>query len=182
MTTLKDSIEAHQRLDKVADRMTAAEYARRQQQKAVSADSVDRVRSEIIEEEEAAAFGAGLTVNEYRRIFDTHGDLGVQIIEVLTLGYTETEEGAIQYLYHGEPNSTDDWIDRLTTASGKRVHQFGQDLFGEMSDEEFAATHPRRRGRPKSKKDIQDALENWRRELEMQSEFDESIDGSMHGG
>ncbi|MEK7544392.1 MAG: hypothetical protein AAB557_05970 [Patescibacteria group bacterium] len=103
MLTLKESIEAHQKLDRVANRMTAAEYVRCQQQEAISADSVDRVQSEIREEVEAAAFGAGVTVEEYRRILDTHGTLGVQIIEALTLGHAATEEEAIQYLYHREP-------------------------------------------------------------------------------
>ncbi len=142
----------------------------------------DATLDEVQEELNALAFGAGITREELGKLFE-RGNLGTQVLTVLTRGEASTAEEAIRYLYEQGGNEIGkNFVDPLTRATGKKVRRFGPDPFGEMSRAEFDAKHPRRTRKPRTRADVQRAVDAWRARLAMQTAFDQSIDESMHGG
>lgn len=141
----------------------------------------DATLAEMEEELHALAFGAGITREELGHLLE-RGDIGTEVLNVLTRGDATTIEEAIRLIYTQAGDEIGKkFVDPLTRATGKKVRQFGPDPFGEFSKEEFDAKHPRRKRRPKTRADVQRGVDAWRARVAMQAEFDQSIDESMRG-
>lgn len=137
---------------------------------------------EIQEELRALAFNAGISPEDLGPLIE-RGNLGTEVLDVLTRGEASSVEEAIARIYQQAGNEIGkSYVDPLTKASGKRVRQFGPDPFGELSNEQFNAEHPRRKRRPKTRADVQRGVDAWRARVAIQAEFDQSIDALMHGG
>lgn len=163
-----------------AIRQYNAEIAAKIELEKVEDARADATLDEMQEELGALAFGAGITREELGQLLE-RGDLGAQVLNVLTRGEASTVEEAVRILYQQVGHEIGkSFVDPLTRATGKKVRQFGPDPFGEMSRAEFDVEYPRRKRKPKTRADVQRGIDAWRARLAMQAEFDQSIDESMH--
>ncbi|MBI5620217.1 hypothetical protein HY949_00385 [Candidatus Gottesmanbacteria bacterium] len=180
MITYED-IESHRALDKLASKMTAEARRAKQERERADSDRADRVLSDIHEEEEAIRYAAGLSHEQADTLFDVRGyDLAVEILHFLA-EHDGTPEEAVNELYKIAGDEAGRYVDMLTNAFKRRVRQFGPDPVGDLSREEFDHDFPRKKNHRPTKNEVIALYDSWKQLQEIQHDFDESIDATMHG-
>lgn len=176
-----EDVERHRRLDMQANKMTAAARREKQEQERKERELVDRVSSERREEEDAILYAAGLTQAEANELYDTRGySLTVDIIQFLS-EHQSTPEEAVEALYRMAGDEAGEFVDMLTKAFGRRVRPFGPDPVGDLSAAEYNHEYPRKKYHKPSKSDVIALYQAWIQMQEIQTGFDQSIDGCMTG-
>jgi hypothetical protein len=181
MTITPEDVERHRALDILANKMSARTFREKQVRQRAEEEFVDRVASDIREEEEAMRFAAGLTRDQEDVLFEQRGpDVAVEIMKYLSM-HDGTPEEALAALYRIAGDEAGEYVDMLTRAFGRRVRQFGPDPVGDLSREEFNFVHPRNGHHKPTKSDVIALVDGWRQMQAIQNEFDNSIDECMKG-
>lgn len=141
--------------------------------------NVDRTRNQIAEEEEALAFAAGISREEYEELME-RGSFGVEILQALIKGQAKSVDEAIHFLYQqagDKAGAFADWLKRISAE--KKYHPFQPETAWEQLNREMDEhDHPRpkRKRKGPTKKGIYNRFRRWQEEQDLHQEQDQAFD------
>lgn len=128
MKSLAEAIDAHNALDKVANRMSAEAFREHAVIRAQEEAFTEGVKDEIEEQIKAWAFNAGLSTREQFTEVMERGELGSEVLDYLTRIGAETPEAAVEALYTLAGHEAGKMlVDPYTRAFDRKTMRLGQE-------------------------------------------------------
>lgn len=142
-----------------------AEELRRLEEAGRREQQTESVLSDIREEEEAIAFNAGITWEDYHALLE-QGEEGMRIFQLLSTGRAPTIPEAELMLDQRVNEKIDDFSQMMQT-------RWGDPQWARLNAQIERHDHPPRRGR--GKRDLQKSFQSWRQQQEWQAQSDEAF-------